>query len=325
MCDAPGVADDFDPEHAFTFGDALRAGFTRRDLDAPLLDRPFHGLRAGRDREPDDDELSAGERQRRTIERKAVQFCTYMSAHEFFSHTTAAVLWGIPLPLLHRDDIDVSVCSPHRAPRGSGVRGHQLAARGVEVVTHAEYEVRLTSAAVTWALLGAVLRHPYDLVAAADAVARVDRVPGPRGRIKAPALATIAELEAALLPKRRGIVAQREALRRARTGVASRPETWTRLTLVDAGLPEPATDVDVYDAHGEFIGCVDLAYRRRKIAFEYEGDHHRVDKDQWNRDLEKHELLVSAGWRVIRVTSQMLFVEPRTLVGLARQALRERS
>jgi hypothetical protein len=318
------MPDYIDPSGAFTTGDALRAGFARRDLDADLLDRPFHGLRSVRDDGAEQD-LGAGERQRRTIELRATQFRAYIGSHEFFSHTTAAVLWGIPLPLLDDDDIHVSVVSPRRAPRGAGVRGHQLAARGVQVVTHVGHGLQVTSAVMTWALLGGVLRHPYDLVAAADAVVRVDRVPGPRGRIVAPALGTVAELEAAQLPKRRGVVAQREALGRVREGVASRPETWMRLTIVDAGLPEPETDVDVYDDAGEFIGCVDLAYRALKIALEYEGDHHRTDKAQWNRDLQKHELLVRAGWRVIRVTAQMVFVDTHVLVGLTRHAIRERS
>jgi len=318
------MSEYFDPSGAFTVRDGLRAGFARRDLDGKLLDRPFHGLRAVSGDETDH-ELSAGERQRRTIELRATQFNAYMGAHEFFSHTTAAVLWGLPLPLLDHEDLHVSVVSPCRAPRGAGVQGHQLAAPGVEVVTHPRHRLQVTSAVVTWALMGGVLRHPYDLVAAADAVVREDRVPGPRGRVIAPALGTVAELEAVQLPKRRGVVAQREALRRVRSGVASRPETWMRLTIVDAGLAEPETDVDVWDAAGQFIGCVDLAYRALKIAFEYEGDHHRTDKAQWNRDLEKHELLVRAGWRVIRVTAQMVFVNPHLLIGLARQALRDRS
>ncbi|WP_349426929.1 hypothetical protein [Microbacterium sp. LWS13-1.2] len=313
-----------DLSRAFTVRDGLRAGFARRELDANLLDRPFHGLRAVKDDETEQD-LAAGERQRRTIELRARQFSAYMGPHEFFSHTTAAVLWGIPLPLLADNDLHVSVVSPRRAPRGTGVRGHQLVAPGVQVVRPDGHGLRVTSAVVTWALLGGVLRHPYDLVAAADAVVRVDRVPGPRGRVMPPALGTVAELEAVQLPKRRGVVAQREALARVRGGVASRPETWMRLTLVDAGLAEPETDVDVYDDAGEFIGCVDLAYRGLKIAFEYEGDHHRTDKVQWSRDLEKHELLVRAGWRVIRVTAQMVFVDPNVLTRLARQALRDRS
>lgn len=97
-----------------------------------------------------------------------------------------------------------------------------------------------------------------------------------------------------------------------------------RLTVCDAGLPEPKTDVDVYDDSGEFLGCVDLAYPRWKIALEYEGDHHRVDRAQWNRDIDKHAALTRAGWWVIRVTAQMLFVTPGELIVSTRAALRSR-
>jgi len=197
------MGDYFDPEPAFTTGGARRAGFTRRDIDADFLDRPFHGLRSAEARVPGDD-VARGEQQLSVIGRKALQFHAYMASHEFFSHTTAAVLWGISLPLLHDEAIHVSVCPPHRAPRGAGVHGHQLATRGVTITTRDEQDLRVTSAAATWALLGAVLRHPYDLVAAADSVIRVDRVPGPKGRVIAPALGTVAEMASAFLPKRRG-------------------------------------------------------------------------------------------------------------------------
>jgi hypothetical protein len=204
------------------------------------------------------------------------------------------------------------------------VRGHQIAERLARVVEHPDLGVRVTTPETTWALLGALLRHPYDLVAAGDGIVRTDRVAGPRGFIKRQPLASIDDLEAAIPFKRKGVAALRDALPLVREGAASRPESWLRLTLCDAGLPEPDADVDVYDGSGEFLGCVDLAYRRHKIAFEYEGDHHRTDREQWNRDLAKHAALAKAGWWVIRVTANMLFVEPSKLIADARAALASR-
>jgi very-short-patch-repair endonuclease len=97
-------------------------------------------------------------------------------------------------------------------------------------------------------------------------------------------------------------------------------ETWLRLTLDDAGLPEPTLDHDVYD-DDRFLGCVDLAYPDMRIAIEYEGDHHRTDAAQWQRDVEKHDDLVRAGWRVIRVTRTALLTTPATVVARVRHAL----
>jgi len=38
-----------------------------------------------------------------------------------------------------------------------------------------------------------------------------------------------------------------------------------------------------------------------KIALEYEGDHHRNDRWQFNRDITRTEELQELGWTVIRV------------------------
>ena len=202
------------------------------------------------------------------------------------------------------------------------MRGHQLSPRQVTITITGG--MSLTSPAATWAQLGAIVRHPYDLTAIADAILVTPRIPGPRGRVLRQPLATLQQLEEELRRGRRiGVRLLEEALLRARPGAVSRPETWTRLTLIDAGLPEPVLDHDVYDGD-EFVGCVDLAYPDLRIAIEYEGDHHRLDPVQWNRDIEKHDRLAAMGWRVIRVTKAMLFQKPGDLAARVRAALRAR-
>ena len=95
-----------------------------------------------------------------------------------------------------------------------------------------------------------------------------------------------------------------------------------RLIVVDAGLPEPVLDYDVYDSSGEFLGCVDAAYPHARVALEYEGDQHRTDERQWQRDIVKHDDLVRAGWRVLRVTREQLFTQPWAVAARVRDALR---
>lgn len=304
---------------AFRRAAALREGRRRRDVDGDDWVRPFHGLRAPRRADSGDDPDHVAARAEPEW-RAAEYFRAHMASHEFFSHSTAALYWGIALPRRADERIHVSVLAPHRAPRGRGVRGHQLSGALTTIDRHPS-GVAVTDPASTWATLGALLPHPYDLVAAGDACVREDRLPGPRSRVLAPALTTLDALaEVTARGRREGVVALRDALPRVRAGAASRPETWTRLTLVDAGLPEPAIDHDVYDARG-FIGCVDLAYPERRIAIEYEGDHHRTDPAQWNRDIEKYDRLAAAGWRVIRVTREDVFSRPGVLVGRVRRAL----
>lgn len=312
---------DDDLTAAFTIAQGRRNGLSRWDMDSPVLDRPFHGLRVPREA-PDDIDRHPAALERDAIIRAVYHFSAHMHAHEFYSHSTAALMWGISLPPLGSTDVHVSVLSPHRAPRGSGVRGHQLAGRAVVLACPVEQRVALTDPATTWALLAGEVRHPYDLVAAADSIVRVERMPGSRSRLLRPALATWAALEAAIPRGRRGVIALRDALTRVRPGVASRMETWMRLTIVDAGLPEPMLDHDVYSSSGRFLGCLDAAYPEARVGMEYEGDHHRTDERQWQRDILKHDDLVRAGWRVIRVTRTQLLTEPGALITRIREALR---
>lgn len=315
-----------DEPAAFRVADARREGMPRRAIDSALLDRPFTGLRAvPPDPDTEDADAHPFEKSRAATLRAARQFAAHMHEAEFFSHATAAVLWGLPLPVLDLDRLDVSVCAPVRAPRGRGVRGHQLSGDQVTVMTGPR-GLRTTSPASTWAQLGARVRHPYDLTAIADAVILVPRIPGPFGRVLREPLAKPADLEVELRRGRRiGVHALDEAMTRARVGAVSRPETWCRLTIVDAGLPEPVLDHDVYDDAGVFVGCVDLAYPDLRIAIEYEGDHHRVDTRQWNRDIAKHDRLAELGWRVIRVTKAMVFENPGALAARVQAALRARA
>lgn len=306
---------------AFSFAEARTAGIGEGRLRGPDLRRPFHGVRSRLQLSIAED-ASEGELQRARIIRSAHEYAERMSPHEFFSHTTAAILWGAVVPWLAREELDIGVLHPDRLPRARGVRGHQARSNLTRVVVHQATGLRVASPATTWAMLGAVFRHPYDLVAAGDAFIRVQRMPGPWTRAMPPPLATRDQLEAAVRAGRRvGRPALRAALPLLRTGSASRPESWTRLTLCEAGLPEPVIDHDVYDNRGEFIGCVDLAYPELKIAIEYEGDHHRLDPATWNRDLAKHDALQAAGWRVIRVSRTMLFARPNELVARVRAAV----
>ncbi|CAA9288799.1 MAG: hypothetical protein AVDCRST_MAG61-4 [uncultured Friedmanniella sp.] len=54
---------------------------------------------------------------------------------------------------------------------------------------------------------------------------------------------------------------------------------------------------------------------------EYEGDQHRTDPHQWNRDIERHERLLAAGEKVVRITAQRM-ARPRAVVSLVVQSLR---
>jgi hypothetical protein len=303
----------------FSVTQAVAAGVSRSRLRARDLEHPFHAVRSA------SGAPESGSAESRVLSR-ARQFATVMGESSFFGHVTAAIIWGVPLPASVIDDhLDVTVFAPQRAPRGRGVRGYSLAPTHGSARVHPMYGWRVASPATTWAMLGARLTHPYDLVAAADHLVRVPRMPGGFAPPSREAWATLAELEAAVAAGRRpGIVALRGALPRVRTAASSRRETWLRLILVDAGLPEPDLDHDVFDADGQFVACLDLAYPKLKIGIEYDGDHHRTDPVQWARDVDRLDRLTEEGWRVVRATKQHIFRSSGVVVQRVRNAIAAR-
>jgi hypothetical protein len=102
--------------------------------------------------------------------------------------------------------------------------------------------------------------------------------------------------------------------------VDSPRESELRLCLELAGLPAVEPNVLVGGADGP-IGRFDLVLRELRIALEHEGDQHRTDPDQWNRDIVRHEQAAAEGWRLVRVTAAR-FARPRTVVALTLQVLR---
>lgn len=98
-------------------------------------------------------------------------------------------------------------------------------------------------------------------------------------------------------------------------------ETRIRLAIVLAGLPPPVSQHPVVLAGREF--ALDLAYPEVKLAIEYNGaDHLRPDRAL--RDLEREQLLVAAGWRIIRFGAVTALYRPRTIAARVRQELRAR-
>lgn len=306
---------------AFTVAEAEAVGLSRRRLDRPDLDARFRGVRMLAPAPAEDDE-SRDAAWRRELLRLAAGYRLRMGPDEFFSHAVAAVIWGLPVAASGYPRLDVSVPHPGRASRSIEVRGHQVRPKLASVVEREGY--RISSPATTWAMLGATCPVP-ELVVLGDAVAHIPRRPGGFGPPDAPALATLDQLGAAIdAGRRRGIDRLRAALPLIRTGAASRRETEVRLLLTTAGLPEPELDVDVRDEQGRFLGCSELAYPRFRVALEYEGDHHRTSRQQWNRDIDKYQLYAEADWAPIRITSGLYSDRPREVVRRVEAALRGR-
>lgn len=104
----------------------------------------------------------------------------------------------------------------------------------------------------------------------------------------------------------RGIRQARVLARYIDAKAQSQGESWMRLRLIDAGFPIPAAQVEVIDAAGS-TRFLDLAYRHRKIAIEYDGrEFHTADADQ-DQDAGRHRLLVAVGYRFVTARFEQIF------------------
>jgi very-short-patch-repair endonuclease len=269
----------------FRTRDALRLGVDSARLAAADLHHPFHGVYS-----PE---------AARTIQEACRAFLLRAPEGSCFSHETAAALLGIPLPGpadIHR--LHVAVEFPRTPPRGRGVVGHSLGrVRGEEFESFP-----ICSPAQVWCQLAGVLDR-RDLVAAGD------HLLGARKRTALVDHAALAR-ESADSVGTKGARARAWALSRLRTGVDSRPETLLRLLIEEHGYGDAEVNRPVPVQGGRLILHPDLTLPSLRIALEYEGDQHRTEQRQWHADIERRDLLESAGWRVVRVTARDLFHDP---------------
>jgi hypothetical protein len=209
-----------------------------------------------------------------------------------FSHRTAAHLWGLPMPAAWQPGELVDVMRDITPLRRAGVRGHRgLLTRGTAFVRG----LPVTDPVCTWLDLASDRSFSVDhLVIAGDAVVGHD-------------LDLLAVLrERAGLKSGRGRRRLLEAAPLVRAGSESPMETKARLAFASAALPEPELNAEVYAAEGTFLARVDFLWREAGVIVEYEGDHHRTDRRQWENDIARVRLLESLGWKVIRITASDL-------------------
>jgi hypothetical protein len=213
------------------------------------------------------------------------------------------IVTGVTALQMHGVDIGelrpVRLMTTHRHP----VRRRDLQVTRVAELPPAERSVCLPAHALMWAC------RELDLL---DAVTAGDELT----RTRKPALLRSLARDC----KGPGTRRVRRAVDLIRDQVDSPRETRLRMCLLLAGLPEPTANPAIGK---EGSGCRDLVYRDYKLILEYEGDHHRVDRSQWIRDLRRHEGAAIEGWFVLRITSQRMD-RPRSLVRSVHQRLVER-
>ena len=97
-------------------------------------------------------------------------------------------------------------------------------------------------------------------------------------------------------------------------------ETRLRWLLIQARLPRPDVQTNLNDGAGRFVGRADLYYPAKRLVVEYDGGNHRERLVEDNR---RQNLLVNAGFRVLRFTAADIHGRPVVVVAQVRAALRD--
>lgn len=280
---------------AFRVGDALGQGVSRSRLRRSDLQNPFHGVRTTSSLDP------------------VEGYAPRLRPGDRFSHTTAAVLWGAPVPATLRDDLHVSSTRAQR-PRSAGCIGHRSRVHaasdrlGLPVSDPGQMLIECAG------ILGLV-----DVVAIADHLLLDPRILDPRD---VRPYATRAGLAAALSAAAgRGVPLARRALALAREGVESPMETRLRLLLAGAGLPVAECGFELLRPGGARVGWFDLAWPGHRVIAEYDGDQHRTSTLQYERDIRRFDEAADLGWRVVRVRRRGILNDPADTVRRVASAL----
>jgi hypothetical protein len=236
----------------------------------------------------------------------------------WISHVTAARLRGQVLPPWLADSTELHLSKPRALPsvRRKGILGHTVVAREDEI--ELVDGIRLSTRSRTWLDLARVLPLD-DLVSMGDELIRVPRVDF-EGRTQP--YDTLAGLRVLVShhPNLQGIVRAREALDLMRVGADSAPESLLRLAITNAGLPEPELQVPLRAGDGRSPSA-DLGYRHRRLAIQYDGEHHLGDA-QMLSDRRRDKAFESAGWTVLVFDKGDLADDFQGAVKLIKRALR---
>lgn len=234
------------------------------------------------------------------------------------SHETAAAFFDLGLPPWLDQEPRFHLSKPHGLPRvrRAGVVGHRVHVIPGEVV---EIDgIRVSGPARTWLDLAHELPLRY-LVAMGD---QLIRVPRPELEFRSTPFAHTDGLRLLIRqhPNMKGVEKARLALDEMRVGSDSFPETFLRLALADAHLPEPELQLRL-DPDDPWSPAADLGFRKHRIAVQYDGEHHR-SREQQSRDNRRDEFFISAGWSYFKPNADDLAEDFQGLIARIKRARR---
>ena len=273
----------------FTLADARRAGLDRWHLEGASWRRsgPSTYVWVGLTESP-------------TLRLKAA--CLRLPAVAAFSGRTAAWLHGI----------DVEPCDPIEAtiPKGSGASA--LSGLVIRRAALPESDIALVRS-LRATSINRTLRDLCSRLSLTEAVVVVDAAL--HSQVADP---TALETYASARSHRGGVVNLRRATHLAEPLAESPMESRLRMLLVLGGLPRPQAQVSLLDRRGRFLARPDLYYPDHRLALEYDGGNHR---DRLVEDNRRQNLLISAGYRLLRFTAGDIHSRPKIVEAQVRAAL----
>ncbi|MET4099391.1 hypothetical protein ABIB37_001628 [Agrococcus sp. UYP10] len=287
-----------DGPHLFRVAEARAKGMRDRQLRARNFVIPTRGVRALRE----------------LVDAKTLLAALALVARDdhFFSHTTAARIHGMPLPLvLVGDGIHVAAPTAGSRMRRPGMIAHRLRADTVIVDG-----LRVEAPADVFIHLAALLDHA-SLVAVADWLVSHQRGDA---RITPQDLLEHCRRRSAT----RGSAAARRAVLDCRVGAESPMETEFRLVLGELGMPTTELNFSIFDEGKRFLMRPDGGWPELRCAWEYDGEQHFTDPRQAARDLDRLEAPAALGWRTRRFAKQHLRGRREAIVAFADE-VRERA
>lgn len=105
-----------------------------------------------------------------------------------------------------------------------------------------------------------------------------------------------------------------------RIGSDSAPESLLRLAMADAGLPEPDLQVALR-VDDPSSPTADLGYRLRRLAIQYDGEHHLNDA-QARSGRRRDKTFEAAGWTVLIAKKDDLADGFQRTIGTIKRVLR---
>lgn len=223
------------------------------------------------------------------------------------SHTSAAELLGLPLPLTEEYEnsrtVHAAVLLEDRRRSGHGATMHTRP----DVPTLRLQGLRVSAPV---ALLGELAR----LLDHAQLVSCSDHLVGPKSEVRPRLRLTELRRMVENASARYRISAVRLAVADSRERVESPKETETRLLLQKHGFAEPVVNRTIRAAGTGEEFRLDLSYPALRLAIEYDGFWHSTDKKRHRADRRKDDVLHELGWRVVRASDEDLRT-PRNFLG----------